>query len=98
MKIIAIREFASSRGITQIIPTVRTNVNGYPYLTMINGKNEAENVYFSKNAATMVVAGSVLSKEELKSLNFATTTNAAGDERTKIVSATERVDIDSLFA
>ena len=48
MNIISIREFASSRGITQIIPIVRTNVNGYPYLTMVDSKNVAENVYFPK--------------------------------------------------
>lgn len=34
-----------------VVPTVRTNVNGYPYITFIDESNNAENIYFSKNSS-----------------------------------------------
>jgi len=57
MVVETIKGFAKSKGFVQISPAIRTNVNGYPFITFINAKNEAENVYFSKNSAKAVGAG-----------------------------------------
>lgn len=56
------KEFAKEYGIIKASP-VRMNANGYPFITFLqeakgaDGKNIAENVYFSKKAALEVVEG-----------------------------------------
>ena len=97
MEVQTIKEFAQANGFVQIAPSVRTNVNSYPFITFINASNVAENVYFSKNAAKMVGAGEAITKELLKQLQVASVINAAGEVRTKLVSNSERIDINSLL-
>ncbi len=56
------KEFAKEYGIIKASP-VRVNANGYPFITFLqetkgaDGKNIAENVYFSKAAAAKVEEG-----------------------------------------
>lgn len=58
----SMREFAKEFGIIKASP-VRVNANGYPFITFLqdakgaDGKNIAENVYFSKKAALEVAEG-----------------------------------------
>lgn len=97
LKTMSIKEYAQSKGITQIAPVVRTNVNGYPYLTLINAENVADNVYFSKAASMAVDAGTPVTKEMLAVYQVGITTNAAGEERVKLVSNSARIEIASLL-
>ncbi len=96
LKTLTLKDFCVSKGFTQIAPVVRTNTNGYPYITFINSNNEAENVYFSKTTSQGVTEGTPVDKALLSSLQVGITTNAAGEERIKLVSMS-RVDISSLL-
>ncbi len=93
----SIKQYAQENSITQIAPVVRTNTNGYPYLTMISNDNVATNVYFSRNAAVGVTAGTPVSKEMLSVYQIGITHNEAGEERIKLVSNSARIDIAGLL-
>lgn len=97
MERISIKEFAKDKGFVQINKTVRTNINGFPYVTFINAQNEAENVYFSKGGAEEVKAGddfpSVASKYDI---TYAT--NAEGETRPKLCrKGGDRVSLDDIL-
>lgn len=96
LKVVTVGAFAKAKGFTQISPKVRINQNGYPYITFIDTANKAENVYFSKNAAKDRHEGEVISKEMLKAVSVAETTNAKGELRIKLVSS-DRLELESLL-
>jgi uncharacterized protein YbcV (DUF1398 family) len=96
MNLITIKEFAQQRQMVQIVPRVRENINGYPYITFIDKDNHAENIYFSKGTGSTVAAGNVVDKALMSKLQIAFTKNDAGEERIKLVS-NERVDIMDLL-
>lgn len=97
MERIAIKDFAKAQGFVQINKTVRTNVNGYPYITFINAKNEAENVYFSKGGAEEVKAGDNFI-EVASNYDITMATNAEGEVRAKLCrKGGDRVSIDDLL-
>jgi Na+-transporting NADH:ubiquinone oxidoreductase subunit NqrA len=98
MEVQSIKEFAAAKGFTTVASHVRVNTNGYPYVTFINEKNEAENVYFSKKGAESVSEGTTVTAELLKQFQIGTTTNAAGEERVKLISNSERVSLMEMFA
>lgn len=95
MLVLTIKQFIAQKGFTSIVPTVRENVNHYPFLTFINDKNEAENVYFSKKAP--VALGQVVDKQFLSQYQIAIVKNAEGEERTKLISNSARVNIADLL-
>jgi hypothetical protein len=69
------------------ITTLRKNVNGYHFITLINKKGEANNLYFSKNSDAYITANyevgeditSLLVKSEVVAVE-----NADGNLRHKI--------------
>lgn len=92
-----LKAFVQSQGFTQIVPTVRTNINDYPYLTFINANNEATNVYFSKAESEKVAEGLVLDKEYLRTLKVAEAINADGQLRHKLTTGSgDRLELDFL--
>lgn len=93
----SVQEFAVNNQFISLVPTVRVNENGYPYITFIDVNNKAENIYFSKESSKAVAAGTVVDKQLLTNYQIGITTNAAGEKRTKLVSNSNRVDIASLF-
>ena len=93
----SIAEFAAQNGIKSIVPKVRMNTSGYPFVTFIDEGNNATNVYFSKAAAQAVVAEMPVTKELLKAHQIGFTTNEAGEERVKLISNSERVDLEELL-
>jgi len=97
LRTVSVSEFAASKGFTQIIPTIRANVNGYPFVTFINDNNEAENVYFSKSSAESIELNEDISTK-LKTFQIGFTTNEAGEERVKIISNSGRRDLSSLLS
>jgi hypothetical protein len=94
--VMSVADYAKKHGFNQIVPTVRKNENGYPFLTFINKEeNKAENVYFSKAAADGVQPGEAISS--LKPYQIAVTKNAQQEERIKLISNSERVDLESML-
>lgn len=91
-----VKEFAKSKGFVQVAPTVRVNTNGYPFVTFINSKNEAENIYLSKKAAEGVNAGTPVG-DILKSHQIGHTKNEAGEARVKLISNSERLSLADLL-
>ncbi len=100
MEVQTIKEFITTQGFNQIASHVRTNTNGYPFVTFIDATktpNVAENVYFSKNAALLVAKGLVVTKELLSGFQIGATENALGETRIKLISNSERLSLDSLL-
>jgi NAD(P)H-flavin reductase len=52
----------STNKFVSVVKIVRENKNNYPYITFVNGANEAQNVYFSKTAAKTVAQGQEIAK------------------------------------
>lgn len=95
MLVLTIKEFIASKKFASIVPIVRVNKNGYPYLTFIDSDNKAENVYFSKKA--MVAEGQVIDKQFLAGYQIAEVENGAGEKRTKLISNSARVSLADLL-
>ncbi len=93
----SVKAFVQSKGFKSVAPSIRANTNGYPYITFIDDKNVAENIYFSKNGAKMVGAGEAITKDLLAKFQIADCKNATGEVRTKLVSNTERIDVLTLL-
>lgn len=81
-----LKEFSIEQGFTGVIPTVKTNINGYPYLVFIKG-DTTECIYFSKTLAATVDSGQVLGKADFSEMRARLVENAAGESRYKICSA-----------
>ena len=96
---ISISEFVNTNKFVEINNTVRTNSNGYPFVTFINASNVAENVYFSKASSATISKGDAVTKEFLANYRIAKTTNADGEVRTKLVSNnSNRISLASLLS
>lgn len=100
MKTLSIQEFAQAGGFVQIAKNVRTNVNGYPFLTFITKDNVAENIYFSKAMSKKISGDETVDKELITRLGLVIVeaTNAEGEIRMKLSGNSERVSIADLFA
>ena len=94
-----VKSFMISSGFVSVVKTVRTNSNGYPYITFLTADNKAENVYFSKNAATMVASGDVIARGFFEPFRVAEVANADGEVRTKLVAQGDslRANLEDLF-
>lgn len=93
----SIKDFAQSNNYVQVVQQVRINTNSYPFLTFIDAKNKAENIYFSKAASKMVTDGQTVTKGLLSSLMIGITINASGETRTKLISNSERFDLAGML-
>ena len=95
----SLKEFATTQGFTGVIPAVRTNTNGYPYLVFVKG-DSTECIYFSKSLAANLSAGQVLAKADFAEMRAMLTTNAVGEQRYKICSAGDSPveSIENLFS
>jgi hypothetical protein len=66
-----VKSFCKKMGFTAFNKTVNTNVNGYPFITFlsnVDGKNIAQNVYFSKRASELVDEGSAVDRSLFEQL------------------------------
>jgi adenylylsulfate kinase-like enzyme len=97
LKTSTVAELFSSKGIISIVPRIRENSNQYPYVTLINGDNEAENVYFSKEASKLVAAGEPILKGFFDKYQVGYVTNELGEERIKFISNSARVSIADIL-
>lgn len=71
-------------GTIRSISVVRTNQNGYPFVTVISGDGRVQNLYFGKRTSERVAAGQQFTLDELKQLEIGFTNNASGEERIKL--------------
>jgi hypothetical protein len=100
MKTMSIKEFAVENNITDYVKNVRTNVNGYCYVTFVNALNEGMNIYLSRKLGETINAGDSVADmfKEYECAIFEVT-NADGEIRVKIGSRNEslRGSIEDLF-
>ena len=85
-------------GLSEIVPKIRTNSNGYPYVTFINSANIATNIYFTVNASDTVHEGQDL-REIAHDLQIVLVTYKDGRESRAKISrkSTSRLTIEDLF-
>ena len=50
------KSWCKSNGVTSINKEIRTNTNGYPFITILRDK-DAENIYFGRKSAAKVELG-----------------------------------------
>ncbi len=93
MVVLTVKEWCAQQKMTQFYPKVRVNTNKYPYVTFFNEGNIAENIYFSKNAASVYPEGAEITLDMLKQLQIGVVTNENGEQRTKLISNSERVEL-----
>lgn len=97
MKTLSLKEFMADKKFSQVIPVVRKNSNGYPFLTFTYADNKAENIYFSKSMSEVVKDVEKVDIAFLRGLKACETANADGELRWKLTdSAGNRVDISAL--
>jgi hypothetical protein len=82
MALPTLKSYCVEQGFTAVSPSIRENANGYPFITLLRGK-DAENIYFSINAASEVSAGSS-TKDIFAKLYVANVENANGEARVKL--------------
>lgn len=94
---VTFKAFCAAEGITAIHKTIRTNSNGYPFITVLRGA-DAENIYFSKKASAEVAEGELV-KSIASELFVNTAVNANKEQRTKLSFAGNSTyeDIDDMF-
>lgn len=91
-------EFCKSNDLTEIVPKIRVNSNGYPYVTFINSDNVATNIYFTVNASDTVSEGQDL-REIASDLQIVFVKNELGEDRIKLSrKSTSRLTVDNLFS
>lgn len=91
-------EFCKSNDLTEIVPKIRINSNGYPYVTFINSDNVATNIYFTVNASDTVSEGQDL-REIASDLQIVFVKNELGEDRIKLSrKSTSRLTVDNLFS
>ena len=84
--------------LTEIVPKIRVNANGYPYVTFINSDNVATNIYFTVNASDTVSEGQDL-REIASDLQIVFVKNELGEDRIKLSrKSTSRLTVDNLFS
>lgn len=92
----SVQDFMKQQGFVSVVTSVKENANGYPYVTFLNAKNEAENIYFSKTCSNTVAKGQVIAKGFFTPFMIAQVENAAGEKRTKLVTG-QRINVEDLF-
>ncbi len=98
----SVKSFMASNGYVQVVNHVRENTNGYPFVTMINSANVAQNVYFTKAATEkgLVKTGDKVIKGFFTNLvMYEVALNETGEMVWKIggKGESQRVELSDLF-
>jgi hypothetical protein len=80
------QEFFTAFAITQVNPKVAVNKNGYPFITLIDKDNKAENIYFSKTLAPSHPNGMEIVKGFFDSIQIVNLQYETGETRLKLSS------------
>lgn len=97
---IGVQEYMKSNDFISVVKVVRVSVeNRYPYITFMDSKNIATNIYFSRNAGKLVTEGEVIMKGFFNPFRIAETINKDGVKIMKLVAQGEsmRITADDLF-
>ena len=93
LKSTPLKAWALANGFTAVHPEVRTNKNGYPFLTFIKpdgkGGNIGENVYFSKPASDTAIGMGKITASDREQMLACEVTNEDGEKRVKLAFAGE---------
>ena len=89
------RQYCIESGVTSIAKSIKSNTNGYPFITVLRN-DKAENIYFSKSASAEVTEG-LATKSIANSLYVADTINGEGEARTKLSFKNSYEDMGSMF-
>ena len=94
-----LRVYQSATNMASVHNVVRTNANGYPFVTFFSKDNIADNVYFAKTISDRFKAGQPVNKALFADLQIGMTTNADGEQRVKLIpiGASTRLAVDDLF-
>lgn len=95
----SLNEYRTATNMASVHNVVRTNANGYPYVTFISKDNVADNVYFAKTISAKYKAGQAVNKALFADLQIGMTTNADGEQRVKLIpiGASTRLSTEDLF-
>jgi hypothetical protein len=88
----SVQDFFAQEGFVSVIPVVRVNKNGYPFITCVNASNEATNMYFASNIAANYPEGTQVAKGFFADLTVFK--NESGYWR---FGSSNRLDVNSLF-
>jgi hypothetical protein len=97
---IGVQDFMKSNDFISVVKIVRVSVeNKYPYITFMNSKNIATNIYFSRNAGKLVSEGDTIAKGFFNPFAIAETINKDGVSIMKLVAQGEsmRITAEDLF-
>lgn len=86
MEQISMRELVK-RGVVRNLSVLRENTNGYPFITLLNKKGEAQNIYFGQKSAVLIKDNFEVGQSVVAALKDATvikSTNAEGETRYKL--------------
>lgn len=93
METLSVKDYCKQNKLVHFHPKVRVNTNGYPYITFMDENNVGNNLYFSKKGAETFTEGKQVTMQDLKQLQIGITTNAAGEQRVKLITNSERVEL-----
>ena len=82
MALPTLKSYCVEQGFTAVSPSIRENANGYPFITLLKGK-DAENIYFGVEASSEVSAGTPTT-EVFAKLYVTTVENKDGESRVKL--------------
>lgn len=97
---LSLREFVANYAITEIIPEIRENSNGYSFITFVNDRNDAENVYFGSSIAKDYSAGTPVTRAMLDRLQIYQYAREDGKQGLRLVRKAgneSKVSIDTLL-
>ena len=97
---IAVQDYMKSNDFISVVKIVRVSVeNRYPYITFMDSKNVATNIYFSRNAGKLVSEGDIIAKGFFNPFRIAETINKDGVAIMKLVAQGEsmRITAEDLF-
>lgn len=86
-------------GTVSTVSAVRENETGYKFVTVLDRRGAASNVYFGKKSAESVEEGDILTKEQMIGAEFVLATNAEGDNRIKLslAGASDYTNLANIF-
>lgn len=80
-----IQEFCERKKFIHVNNAVGESVKNVPFVTFINEDNEAENVYFSRNASATTGVGETVDQAFLEQYRIGVVTYPDGETRTKLI-------------
>lgn len=86
-------------GTVSTVSAVRENETGYKFVTVLDKRGAASNIYFGKKSAEAVEEGDILTKEQMIGAEFVLATNAEGEGRIKLslAGASDYTNLANIF-